>query len=89
MSSLSSISTKSYRSHSRFRTTIIFRKDGTTYSEPSQEYKSKSDLLLTFTILFSISIVWTLSGNFSAFYAPYRTKMHPSISDTKVGIVMA
>eukprot|EP00347_Sterkiella_histriomuscorum_P005636 403355840 len=40
-------------------------------------------------ILISVCFTWTLYGNISTFYPPFRLEHHKSISDTQVGIVLA
>ncbi len=41
------------------------------------------------SLLFSVMIMWTLYGNIATFYPPYRTRHHPTVTDTMVGIVLA
>jgi hypothetical protein len=51
--------------------------------------KPLQDQYLMITLLVSVTIMFTLFGNIATFYPPYRTKHHPSINDTMVGIVLA
>lgn len=41
------------------------------------------------TIMLTICIQWTLYGNISSFYPPYRLEHHPTLTDTMVGLVLS
>lgn len=43
---------------------------------------TNEDRRLIFVMLLSLSVIWTLYGNISTFYPPYRLEHHKSISDT-------